>query len=96
MYFSRLASFIKDVDLLYHETTFDKSLQYLAKVTKHSTTSDAAKVAIKAGAGMLMIGHFSARYKEISGLVEETRSIFPNTIPAIDGETYDIRELCVK
>jgi len=93
MFFSRLAIFVKDVNLLYHEATFDKSMTELAKTTRHSTTHDAAKVAKKANAGTLMIGHFSARYKDISGLVEEAKTIFPATIPAIDGTTYDIRDL---
>ena len=83
----------KDVDLLYHEATFDGSMTELAKQVKHSTTLDAARTALKAGAGTLMIGHFSARYKEITGLVDEARTIFPNTIPAIDGTTYDLRDL---
>jgi len=91
--FSRLATFVKDVSLLYHEATFDKSLTQLAKITCHSTTIEAAKIALKANAGILMIGHFSARYKNISVLVDEARAIFPNTIPAIDGTTYDIGEL---
>jgi ribonuclease Z len=93
MSFSRLSTFIKGVDLLYHEATFDASMSELAKTVKHSTTLDAAKTALKAGAKTLMIGHFSARYKDISGLVDEARTIFPATIPAIDGTTYDLSEL---
>jgi ribonuclease Z len=93
MPFSRLSTFVKGVDLLYHEATFDASMTSLAKQVKHSTTLDAARTAAKAGAGTLMIGHFSARYKEISRLVDEARTVFPNTIPAIDGITYDIRDL---
>jgi ribonuclease Z len=93
MSFSRLSTYVKGVDLLYHEATFDGSMSELAKTVKHSTTLDAAKTALKAGAGTLMIGHFSARYKDISGLVDEARTIFPATIPAIDCQTYDIGEL---
>jgi ribonuclease Z len=88
--FKRLASFISGVDLLYHEATFDMSMEKLASVTGHSTTSDAAKTALKAGAKAMIIGHFSARYKDIRPLVEEARTIFPRTFPAIDGKTYDI------
>jgi ribonuclease Z len=40
-----------------------------------------------------MIGHFSARYDDVTSLVEEARTIFPSTIPAIDGNTYNIKEL---
>ncbi len=93
MYFSRLAAFVKDVDVLYHESTFDQTLTELALTTGHSTTLDAAKVARDANVKTLIIGHFSARYKNISFLVEEARSIFPATIPAIDGATYDIYKL---
>jgi ribonuclease Z len=93
MSFRRLSTYVKGVDLLYHEATFDGSMSVLAKTVKHSTTLDAAKTALDAGAGTLMIGHFSARYKDISGLVDEARTIFPATIPAIDGTTYDLRDL---
>ena len=92
-YFSRLASFVKSVDLLYHEATFEKNLKDLAKTVSHSTTHDAAKVALNAGVKNLLIGHFSARYKNITPLVDEAREIFPRTFPAIDGTTYDIGNL---
>jgi ribonuclease Z len=89
-YFKRLPSFVKDVDLLYHEATFDMSMEELASATGHSTTSDAAKTASEAGADALLIGHFSARYRDINPLVGEARTIFPRTFAAIDGQTYDI------
>jgi len=89
-YFRRLSSFFKNADLLYHEATFDKSLQELATITGHSTTTDAAKVAMEASVKALIIGHFSARYRDISTLVDEARELFPATFPAIDGSTYDV------
>ena len=91
-YFRRLASFVKGVSLLYHEATFDKSLDQLASATGHSTTLDAAKTALDAGAGRLIIGHFSARYRNITDLVEEARSVFPATFAAIDGKSFDVGE----
>jgi ribonuclease Z len=92
-YFSKLASYVKDVKLLYHEATFDKTKNDLAEMTGHSTTLDAAKTALDANAGTLIIGHFSARYKDITPLVEEARSIFPETYPAIDGKSYEIGKI---
>jgi ribonuclease Z len=89
-YFRRLSSFVKGVDLLYHEATFETSMENLAAITGHSTTSDAAKIASESGACTLIIGHFSARYKDINPLVKEAREIFPNTFPAIDGHTYEV------
>jgi ribonuclease Z len=92
-YFKRLASFVTGVNLLYHEATFDKSKAELAGITGHSTTLDAARTALDAGAGRLLIGHFSARYKNISLLVEESRSIFPDTFPAMDGKSFMVGDI---
>jgi ribonuclease Z len=92
-YFRRLASFVRGVSLLYHEATFDKTLHKLAAATGHSTTLDAAKTALQANAGRLIIGHFSARYKNISFLIDEARSIFPATYAAIDGKCYQAGEI---
>jgi ribonuclease Z len=92
-YFRRLPSFVRGVSLLYHEATFDKTLDQLAAATGHSTSLDAAKTALQANAGKLIIGHFSARYKNISFLVDEARSIFPATIAAIDGKSYQVGEI---
>jgi len=89
-YFPRLASFVKDVTMLYHESTFDKSKEDLAAMTFHSTTIDAARTALKANAGTLIIGHFSSRYKKIGPLVEEARTVFHRTFPAVDGRSYEI------
>ena len=92
-YFERLSSFVKGVTLLYHEATFDKSLDKLAAMTGHSTTIDAARTAMKAEAGSLLIGHFSSRYKNIQSLVDEAREVFPSTHGAVDGTSYMIGEL---
>jgi ribonuclease Z len=92
-YFKRLSSFVKEVTLLYHEATFDKSKADLARMTGHSTTLEAAKTAQDARADSLIIGHFSARYKDIEPLVAEARTIFPQTYPAIDGRTYEVGNL---
>ena len=92
-YFTRLSRFVSDVELLYHEATFDNSLSDLAMTTGHSTTSDAARVALEAGAKALIIGHFSSRYKDVTSLVDEARTIFPRTFPAIDGQDYDINAI---
>ena len=84
-YFSRLPGMLKGVDLLYHEATFDESLHKLAKQTGHSTSADAARVALESSSGKLIIGHFSARYRHSSVLVEQARAIFPETYAAFDG-----------
>jgi ribonuclease Z len=88
-YFKRLPTFVKNADLLYHEATFDAAMSDLAKKTGHSTSEDAARVAKEAKVGALIIGHFSARYRNIGTLLEEARRIFPVTYAAEEGKTYE-------
>ncbi len=83
-----LAEIIRDVDLLYHEATFLEELKELAAKTLHSTTHEAAEMAKLANAGKLLVGHFSARFKNISRFEDEAREVFPNTEAAIEGKTY--------
>lgn len=82
---------IKGVDLLYHEATFmeDKAADAAAKF--HSTAKQAANIALKAGAKRLVIGHYSARYKEPAALLSEAKEVFPQTVLAIDGKVIEVR-----
>ena len=89
-YSEKIIPLIKNVDLLFHEATFAKDLKYQAKQTQHSTSEDAAKIAKKACVGKLLIGHFSARYKDVEPLVQEAKEIFSNTFSAEDGEKHTI------
>ena len=91
-YSARLAKMCEGVDMLYHEATYDASMQKMAKLRGHSSTADAAKVAKMAGAGMLLIGHFSSRYKELEPLLQECREIFPETYIAEEKQTFTILE----
>lgn len=91
-YSARLAKMCEGVDMLYHETTYDASMQKMAKLRGHSSTTDAAKVAKMAGAGKLLIGHFSSRYKELEPLLQECREIFPETYIAEEKQTFTILE----
>jgi ribonuclease Z len=87
-YSARLARMVEGVDVLYHEATYAANMRKTAKERGHSTTEDAAKVAKMAGAGRLLIGHFSSRYKDLSLLLGEAREVFPATDIATEGETF--------
>jgi ribonuclease Z len=81
---------IKDVDTLYHEATFMHDMLDRATETYHTTALQAAEVAKAAGARQLIIGHFSARYRDLIPLLEESRSVFTNTQLAIEGQTFSL------
>ena len=89
-YSEKIIPIIEGVDLLYHEATFGGDLDDLARKTFHTTSVQAATMASKAEAGKLIIGHFSSRYKSVKHLVDEARSIFPETYAANDGDRFEI------
>lgn len=71
---------IEGVDLLYHEATFMESDSIRAKETFHSTARQAATIARDAQVKRLVIGHYSARYEDLSELHKEAQEVFPGTI----------------
>lgn len=90
LYHTAVAEKVKNVNLLYHETTYLKGLEERAFTRFHSTTVQAADIALKANAQHLIIGHFSSKYEELHYFVEEAREVFPNTDLAIEGVTYRV------
>lgn len=89
-YRSDLAERVKGVNLLYHEATFDSTVEARARQTCHSMAHQAAQVALDAGAKRLLIGHFSARYDNEAPLLREAQAVFPATMPANEGLTIEI------
>lgn len=86
-YDERIIPYIQGADLLYHEATFLHDLLPRAKETFHTTALQAGLIAQKAQVGKLMLGHFSARYKDLQPLLEEAQSNFINTVIASEGES---------
>lgn len=80
-----LAPELEGLSVLYHEATFLEAAKGRAKQTFHSTSIQAANFAKAANVGQLYIGHFSARYKDLSVFLEECRPIFPDTHLALEG-----------
>ena len=89
---AKAAALAAGADLMYHEATYAAAEQKAARERGHSTTTDAAKAALKAGAKRLVIGHYSSRYKDENMLVEEARAIFPETYPATEGMTFTLEK----
>ena len=89
-FFEELSNDIKDVDLLYHESTFLEEKADRAKQTFHSTAKQAAQMAVLANAQKLILGHFSARYGHLEEFLEDAKPIFPNTELATEGQLFSL------
>ncbi|MBX2970783.1 MAG: ribonuclease Z [Cyclobacteriaceae bacterium] len=87
-----LVNIIQHIDVLYHEATFMEREKDKAVETLHSTAAEAATIAKHANVGKLLLGHFSARYKELEPLLDEARVVFSNCYLACEGNTFTIDE----
>jgi ribonuclease Z len=74
----------KDAKILLCESTYSNQEKDLAHEYMHMTATQAAEIAKKAGVELLVLTHFSARYRNVEELGDEARLIFPNTVVAED------------
>ena len=79
---------ITGVTALYHESTFLKSHEHLCEKTKHSTAEQAAKIALKAKVGTLILGHYSSRYGDYELFKKEAQEVFQDSELAMDGKVF--------
>jgi ribonuclease Z len=81
----------KNADVLVHEATHLHQYAEKAALYHHSTTIQAATIAKEAHAKQLIINHISSRYHDSleEELLEETRTVFPNTYLANEHQIYE-------
>lgn len=95
IYCDNAVALAQGADVLVHEATFSHQDAEMAYQRLHSTSTMAAQVALGAQVKQLIMTHFSPRYApgnslQLKDLLQEARTIFPNTIMAHDFMTYDI------
>jgi ribonuclease Z len=85
-------SLAQHADVLVHESTFGKDEGKLAHNYYHSTSTQAAQVAKKAGVHQLLLTHISARYtgKLSKELQKQAQQVFPNTKVVRDFDLIDV------
>lgn len=89
MYQETIVPIIKNVDVLYHESTFLETHAHLATKTKHATAKQAATIAKKANAGVLLLGHYSTRYDSLEAFKEEANTVFEHVELCEDGKVFN-------
>lgn len=88
MYKEDIVPIIKNVDVLYHESTFLEKHAHLGPKTKHSTAKEAATIAKLANAGKLLLGHYSTRYDSLNAFKEEAQEVFDSVELCEDGKVF--------
>ncbi|MEE9350554.1 MAG: ribonuclease Z [Flavobacteriaceae bacterium] len=91
MYKPDITSIIKNVDLLYHESTFLQDKEHLCEPTKHSTAAQAAQIALEANAKKLILGHYSSRYKNLELFKIEANLFFNHVELAEAGKVFKVQ-----
>lgn len=87
-YTEDIVPFIEGANLLYHEATFSEKDAARAVSTMHSTAKQAASIAVQSKAKKLLIGHFSARYKDTEVLASEAKEVFSEVVCVQDGDEF--------
>lgn len=88
IYDETICTKISDVDMVYHESTYLEEEKIKAGARFHSTSTQAANIAHKAGAKKLLLGHFSSMYDDLENFKTEACSIFKNSEIAFEGACY--------
>lgn len=90
IYNVKVVDYLKNVTVLYHESTFLDDKLDRAKKTFHTTAKQAATIAKLSGSKKLLLGHFSARYGSLQDFLTEAQPIFENCELATDGKKIKI------
>lgn len=80
----QIVELARGADVLVYDCTLADDLAEKAAESAHSTPSEAAESAKRAGVKKLVLFHISPRYEDDSILLEQAQRIFPNTVVAHD------------
>lgn len=92
----QVARAVAGVDVLYHEATYGNDGAHNAEGRGHSTAIQAAEIARLAGAGQLVLGHYSKAITDPEVLAREARQIFPATTAGREGMVIDMDRLTIE
>lgn len=81
---------VRGADIIVHEATYMDPESKQADEHFHTTALQAAHIARRAGAGHLILTHISNRYDDRGAVLEEARSVFPETYMAEDMELFEL------
>ncbi len=86
----KIVELARGADVLIHDSTLSDELTEKAAENAHSTPTEAAEVAKRAGVKQLVLIHVSPRYEDDSVLLKQAKKVFQNTIVARDLMVLDV------
>ena len=89
-YMPGLASQLKGVNVLYHESTYGDDHLPQSEKYFHSTARQAATVARDARVGRLLLGHYSSRYEDERVLLNEAQEVFSNVSLTNEMDVFEL------
>jgi len=90
IYDTSIIKHIEGVDYLYHETTYLDGMEQEASDRMHATLGQAADIAVKAGVGALITGHYSSRYANLDAFDEASKELPLSVIVGKEGLIIDL------
>ncbi len=81
---------IKGVDAIYHESTYLEEDKDKAESRYHCTARQAALIAKAAKTKLLLLGHFSSKYKDLDAFYTEATEVFEHVVVTEEGKGYDL------
>ncbi len=80
----------KNADMMLCEATYLNEHQQEALEYGHMTAAQAAGIAAEAKVGLLLLTHFSQRYQDTAGYIQETKPIFEKVVCLNDGDVIEV------
>ncbi len=85
-----MPEFARDADVLIHDTTMDSSMEPMVNEYGHTSSAQAAEIALEAGVKRLFLFHYSSRYNDLDILLNDARKIFRESYLSRELMEYDV------
>ncbi len=87
-----MPDFARNADVLIHDTTMDSSMEPIVNEYGHTSSRQAAEIALEGSVKRLFLFHYSSRYNDLDLLLDDARSVFPESYLSHELLAYDVNK----
>jgi len=87
-----MPEFARNADVLIHDTTMDSSMEPMVNEYGHTSSKQAAEIALKGNVKKLFLIHYSSRYNDLDILLDDARKVFKESYLSHEMEQYDVEK----